>query len=174
MPAVFGLEFGHLVIYWVRSSQPLRHLSQAQHGFFGQVWGAKQLENWEQKKKRNLESGMAKEIFPVPFSGRAGMGIFPLLLEFRLFNGPQGYWTYSQDSSKFAEKIFMCIYHYNRKLLTQCTPPRSFHHFIPTQLVLSWLRDVPFENGLLSCAYMHFMGASKRDFGRLKQTCKVS
>ena len=35
-----------------------------------------------------------------------GMGIFGLSPEFRLFDGPRGH---SRDSSKFGEKISICI-----------------------------------------------------------------
>ena len=38
--------------------------------------------------------------------GTSEMGIFQLLLEFQLFDGPQGH---SRDWSRFAEKSCMCI-----------------------------------------------------------------
>ena len=38
-------------------------------------------------------------------------------------------------------------------------------HFTPMQFIFSWLGGVPFENGLVSHAYVRFVEACKRDYG---------
>ena len=70
----------------------------------------------------------------------------------------------------------MCTHvHYNRELLTLCSPAAItsaffffFFFFIPFQFVLSWLGGVPFEKVLVSRAYLCFVEACKRDCGRRK------
>ena len=56
--------------------------------------------------------------------------------------------------------MFMCIYvHYNRELLMPCRD--HVRHFIPILFFLNWLGGVPFENGLVSRAYVRFVDACK-------------
>ena len=55
-----------------------------------------------------------------------------------------------------------------------CSSRDHVRHFIPIQFVLSWLGGVPFENGLVSRAYVRFVEACQRDCGRRKWACEVS
>ena len=68
------------------------------------------------------------------------------------------------------ERKCLCVYvHFNRELLTPCALSRDHvRHFVPNQFVLNWLGGVLFENGLMSCAYLRFVEACKRDCGRRK------
>ena len=65
------------------------------------------------------------------------------------------------------ERKFLFL-HYSCVLLTLCSPAVIMSailspfglHFIPIQFVLSWLRGIPFENGLVLCAHVSWRLAS--------------
>ena len=78
------------------------------------------------------------------------MGIFCLLLEFRHFDDPEGH---CQDWSKFGEKFYVYMYIITASCVDVDTPSMI--------IVLSWLREVPFENGLVSCMYVLCVEACK-------------
>ena len=94
------------------------------------------------------------------------VGNLPAFAGIPVFDGPQGH---TRDSSKFRLKIFMSI-RTLRARVADAVRSNCDHvcHFIPIQVVLSWLGGMPFANGLVSSTYVRFVEACKRDCGRRK------